>query len=88
MNHSASRSVKLGQLGKSWSLLGTFGTLALGNHLACQEMDMKEKTFLRCFDFFRDFKPPVAQVGTIWDTEKFAALLRGFRSGGMSCEPR
>jgi hypothetical protein len=56
MNHSASRSVKLGQLGKSWSLLGTFGTfgtLALGNHLACQEMDMEEKTFLRCFDLKR-----------------------------------
>ena len=46
MNHSASRSVKLGQLGKLWSLLGTFGIfwhlLALGNHSACQEMDMED----------------------------------------------
>ena len=30
-----------------------FGTLALGNHLACQEMEMEEKTFLRCFDLKR-----------------------------------
>ena len=43
MNHSASRSVKLGQLGKLWSLLGTFGIFwHFGNHLACQEMDMED----------------------------------------------